>query len=391
MKIIQVHNYYQYSGGEDIVVKNEYELLKAYNHTVLQYTTNNSEIKGYNLLDKTNLIINATFSKKTYDVLTELFKKEKPDVCHVHNTFPLITPSVYYACKDAKIPVVQTLHNYRLLCSNAYFFRNGKVCEECMGKSLFISLKYGCYRNSRIQTFILARMIEYYKRFDAWNMLIDKYIVLTEFSKKKFIQGGLFSEKIFVKPNFLLNDPGFDYGTQKYFLFAGRLDVTKGINVLTEALKKIPEDIELVVAGDGMLKNNVINIKGIKYLGQLNHMQLLMKLKEAIALIFPSLVYETFGMIIVESFACGKPVIASNLGAAAEFIKPGKTGLLFEAGNSEELSKEMEWAYRHPEEMKRMGMNARKEYEEKYTAERNYKMLMGIYTNLRESVVKTSQ
>lgn len=379
MKILQIHNYYQFSGGEDVVVKNEYELLKSFGHNLIQYFKYNSEIEKYSLIQKGKLFYETSFSKQTYREVLSLLKVEKPDVVHIHNTLPLISPSVYYACNDAGIPVVQTLHNYRLLCSNAYLFREGKVCEECIGKSLYNSVKYGCYRNSKVQTLALARIIEKNKKWGTWENKINKYIALTEFSKSKFIEGGISEEKIIVKPNFIFNDPGVNYEEQNHFLFAGRLDVTKGIEVLLEARKHISKDILIFIAGDGKLRNKIINGFNENYLGHLNHNELISYIKSSIALIFPSIWYEVMPMIIVEAFACGKPVIASKLGAMSELVEDGRTGLLFEPGNAEDLAEKIKWAYEHKDEMKQMGMNARREYEEKYTAEKNYKILIDIY------------
>ena len=379
MKVLQVHNYYQYPGGEDAVVKYEYELLTANNDKVIQYIRKNKEIENYSLLQKGRLLFETSCSKRTYNEISEIIKKEKPDICHVHNTLPLVSPSIYYACKDLNINVVQTLHNYRLLCSNAYFFKAGKICEECLVKSLYHSVKYGCYRDSKLQTFALARSIEKNKKWGTWQNKIDKYIALTEFSKNKFIKGGLPKEKLIVKPNFIFIDPGFDYNTQNHFLFAGRLDVTKGIEVILEANKNVIKNAKIFIAGNGTFKNKVISVFHKNYFGQLNHNELIKFIKDSIALIFPSIWYEGMPMTIIESFACGKPVIASKLGSMAEMIDDGKTGLLFEVGNSEDLAKKINWASEHPVEMKQMGMNARKEYEEKYTAEKNYEILMSIY------------
>lgn len=379
MKILQVHNYYQFSGGEDVVIKNEYELLTSQKHTVLQYLKNNSEIVEYSLLQKGKLFFDTSYSKKSYLEILELLKIEKPDVAHVHNTLPLITPAVYYACNELNIPVVQTLHNYRLLCSNAYLFKNGNVCEECIGKSLYHSVKYGCYRDSRIQTFALARMVEKHRKLGTWSTKIDAYIALTNFSKIKFVEGGLPEDKIIVKPNFLSSDLGFNYNTQNYFLFAGRLDITKGIEVILEANKNVNQNAKILIAGDGSFKDKVISVFNENFLGQLNHNALMKYLKDSTALIFPSPLFENMPLTIVETFASGKPVIASNLGAMAELIEDGRTGLLFEPGNSDDLADKINWANEHKEEMRQMGINARKEYEEKYTAEKNYKILMDIY------------
>ena len=385
MKILQVHNYYQYAGGEDIALRNEYEVLSRNGHEVIRYIKKNKEIEDYSLLKKYNLFLQTAYSKRTYDSLIKLLAKEKPDICHVHNTLPLISPSVFYACNAKKIPVVQTLHNYRLLCANAYLFRDGKVCEECIGKSLYRSLKYGCYRNSRIQTLALARMVEKHKKFSTWSNRIDAYIALTNFSKEKFVLGGLPKEKISVKPNFLFEDPGMSSDLQgEYFLFAGRLDVTKGIKTLLAAVNNLERKVKIKVAGEGNLKNDLLAQDKIIYLGQLKHQQLIQNLKGARSLILPSLWYEGFPMLIVEAFACGKPVIASNLGAMAELITDGKTGLLFKPGNAKELTEKINWAYSHKKEMQQMGINARKEFEEKYTADRNYKMLMDIYNTVIE-------
>ncbi len=390
MNILQIHNYYQYSGGEDVVLKNEYELLTSKKHTVLQYLKNNSEISDYSLLQKGKLFYNTSYSKKSYREILKLFKVEKPDVAHVHNTLPLITPAVYYACNELNIPVVQTLHNYRLLCSNAYLFRNGKVCEECIGKSLYHSLKYGCYRYSRIQTFALARMVEKHRKLVTWSTKIDAYIALTNFSKKKIVEGGFPENKIFIKPNFLSNDPGVNDLQTDYFLFAGRLDITKGLHIILNAISNVNESIKILVAGDGPCKSEIQNTSKIKYEGQLTRIDLIKKIHEAIAVIFPSIWYETFGLSIIEAFASGKPVIASNLGAMAELIEDGRTGLLFEPGNSDDLADKINWANEHKEEMRQMGINARKEYEEKYTAERNYKILMDIYEKAIENRRKRS-
>jgi len=379
MKIIQVHNYYQYPGGEDVVVENEYNLLTSHGNEVYQYLKFNKEIQAYSLIEKAKLFFSTTYSHQSYQELYSVIKRINPAVCHVHNTIPLISPSVYYACSENNIPVVQTLHNYRLLCSNAYLFREGKVCEECIGKSPYNSVKYGCYRDSKLQTFSLVRAIDKNIKWGTWNNKIDLYIALTEFAKNRFIEGGLPKDKFKVKPNFLSEDPGINYDIQNHFLFAGRLDVTKGVNLLLDSLQFIHEGMQILLAGDGPLKSEVQNRSKVKYEGQLDRSELMKRIHESIAVIFPSISYETFGLLIIEAFACGKAVIASKLGAMAELIQDGKTGLLFEPGNASDLAEKISWAYMHKEEMKQMGINARKEYENKYTAERNYDLLINIY------------
>ena len=379
MKILQVHNYYKLFGGEDILYNNEYELLTSNGHYVIQYSKKNKEIENFNLLQKVSLFFDSAISKKSYEEISSLIRKEKPNICHVHNTLALISPSVYFACKDNKIPVVQTLHNYRLLCSNAYFFRNGNICEECLGGSLYHSVKYGCYRNSKIQTFALARMIEKHRKLNTWFEKIDMFISPSNFTRQKYIEGGFPEDKIMVKPNFLIEDSGFNYSSGDYFIFAGRMDELKGIKILNDAAKNFSSDIKIKLAGEVNLEEEIVLDKSLESIGFIPHNILLEVIKNSIALIFPSTWYETFGVSIIEAFACGKSVIASNHGAMAELIEDGKTGLLFEPGNSKDLAEKINWAYHHKNEMREMGKNARKEYEEKYTAEKNYQQLMNIY------------
>lgn len=379
MKILQIHNKYQQQGGEDVVYNAEKELLESHGHTVIRYERNNKEIEEYSFVKKSSLLWQTSWSKKSYTEIIKLIKKEKPNICHVHNYLPLISPSVFYACKEQDLPVVQTLHNYRLLCSNAYLFRNGKVCEECLGGSLYHSVKYGCYRDSKLQTLALARMVEKHKKINTWDDIVNGYICLTTFAKRKFIKGGLPKNKLYIKPNFLSDIKINNFVEKDYFFFAGRLDKTKGIEILKGSFEKL-KNIKIKIAGEGPLKRYFKKTNSnIEYLCQQQHAKILELLSASIALIFPSIWYEGMPMTIVEAFACSKPVIASDLGAMPEMIDDGKTGLMFQTGNAEDLAVKIKWAYEHKEEMKQMGINARKEYEEKYTDEKNYQIIMEIY------------
>jgi glycosyltransferase involved in cell wall biosynthesis len=385
MKVLQIHNFYQFSGGEDIVLENEYDLLARNGNAVVQYTRDNDEIRKYSLLGIIRFILTAKFSLRAYKEITAVIRDFRPNVCHIHNTFPLISPSAYYACHDMNVPVVQTLHNYRVLCSNACLFRDGQVCEECLGKSLYHSVRYGCYHNSSLQTLVVSSIIEYHKKKGTWQDPVGAYIALTEFSRKKLIEGGLPEGKIFVKPNCLAKDPGLGTDSEDYFLFVGRLDINKGVQILIDAFDKLENRINLFVAGDGPLRDAVVGAKNAVYLGHLGHEELITKLKKCSVVIFPSVWYECMPMTIIESFACGKPVIASNLGVMAELIDHGRTGLLFDYGDTKDLVSKCIWAKEHPEEMNRMGMNARKEFQDKYTAAKNYDALLSIY----ETVIKS--
>jgi len=384
MKILQVHNYYQLPGGEDTVVKNEYDLLISKSNVVKQYFCNNKEIKSYKFINKIQLLYKSVYNKETYFKISKIIKQENPDICHVHNTLSLISPSVYFACKDNNIPVVQTLHNYRLLCSNGYLFRSGEICEQCLGKSLYNSVKYGCYRDSRLETLALANIIEFHKFNNTWDTKIDAYIALTNFAKSKFVAGGISAKKIFVKTNFQFNHVRQVPILSDYFLFAGRLDKTKGINLLT-ALKNSSLVNNIKIAGSGAEIEKIIKLYGSNYLGQLNSYDFNGVLSGSLALLFPSVWYEGMPMTIIEAFSHGKPVIASNLGAMAELIEDGVTGLLFKTNDLEDLQNKLYWALNNKDKMIEMGKNAYKVYLEKYTPEKNYEMMMNIYNSVIEN------
>ncbi|HNR69682.1 MAG TPA: glycosyltransferase family 4 protein [bacterium] len=377
MKILQAHNYYQFSGGEDVVLSAEHQLLSEKNHFVKQLLVNNNEIKNYSLIQKLKIVFSPSDSSIFQGKIKYILNSTNFDILHCHNFYPLLSPGLFYYSKSTTTANLLTLHNFRLLCANASLFRNNNICEECINKSLYCSLKYKCYRNSRIATFAVARMVETHKKMRTWQHEIDAYICLTEFSRRKFRQGGLPNDKLFIKPNFLEFDPGFEITTGKYFLFIGRLETVKGVQLLPEVAGQVSRPINVI--GQGTLLQSFRNVNNLKYLGQQKRSNVMKHLHNAICLILPSLWYEMMPMTILEAFACAKPVIASRLGAMAELIQDGVTGLLFEPGSAEDLAKKMNWAIEHPEEMKQMGLNARREYERKYTAETNYKILIEIY------------
>jgi glycosyltransferase involved in cell wall biosynthesis len=291
--------------------------------------------------------------------------------------------------------VVQTLHNYRLLCPNALLFRQGKVCEDCLGKVFaYPGIVHGCYRESRAQSAVVALMLSAHRLLKTWHKKVSRYIALTEFARQKFIYGGLPAEKITVKPNFLADDKEYvphTEGQGKGALFVGRLSEEKGLRTILHAFRQLPE-VPLTIAGDGplrqMVEAEVLRGANIRYTGRLNKEEIMALMRQSAFLIFPSQWYEGFPMTIVEAFANGLPVIASRLGAMAEIISDGKTGLWFAPGDASDLLQKVKWAYEHPAEMRRMGVNARKEYEQKYTAEKNYQMLMGIYQEAMENRYK---
>ncbi len=381
MNILLIHNHYQQPGGEDAVFAAEAALLREAGHHVVTYTRSNDEAHALGAWGRLALPTRWIWARDTVRALRQIIAREKPDVAHFHNTHFMISPAAYYACREAGVPVVQTLHNYRLLCPNALFLRGGAVCELCPGRTPpWPGVFYGCYRASRLQTAGVAAMLTFHRWRKTWQEQVDCYIALTDFARQKFIQGGLPAEKIVVKPNFLTASPEVRFGGD-YALFVGRLSPEKGPDVLTAAWDGL--NVPLKIAGDGPL-GPAIRARAeasdqIVWLGQQPPGAVLSLLRQARFLIVPSTWYEGFPRTIAEAFACGTPVIASRLGALAEIVADGRTGLHFTPGDAADLAARVAWAWEHPEEMAAMGRNARAEYEAKYTAERNYALLMDIY------------
>lgn len=382
MKILQVHNYYKFPGGEDRVFAAETEILKRNGNEVITYTVNNNSIGSRSSF---SVACNTIWAENSRRKFVQILADKKPDVIHFHNTFPLISPSAYYACNEARIPVIQTLHNYRLLCPAAILFRNGNVCEDCVGKLLPLSgILYGCYRKSRLQTTVVSAMLVIHRLLRTWRERVNLYIALTDFTRRKYIEGGLPAEKVIVKPNFIYFDPGVQRGGRKYFLFVGRLSQEKGIRTLLKAWRGL-DKIPLKIAGDGPLGDETeLSVKlkkaqNIELLGRCSHDEIVALMKEACCLILPSEWYECFSVAIIEAFACGLPVITSPLGAMSELIDEKQTGMFFKSGDVQDLKAKVEWAWTHLDKVEQMSKEVRNEYEIKYTAERNYKLLMEIY------------
>jgi glycosyltransferase involved in cell wall biosynthesis len=373
-RILSVHNFYQQPGGEDNVFATEIAMLEQRGHKVARFTEDNHRIGRSGL----GTGCSAVWSTQSYRGIRSISRDASCQVAHFHNTFPLISPAGYYAARSAGAAVVQTLHNYRLLCPGATLYRSGAVCEECIEKrSLLPAIRHGCYRDSRPATTAVAAMLAIHRVADTWREMVDVYIALTEFARRKFIEGGLPSERVVVKPNFVAPDPGVGTGQGGFALFAGRLSEGKGIHTLLEAWRRLP-DVPLIVAGDGPL-NTTEWPPGVTWLGRQSREQVLALMKDAFVLIVPSTWYEGAPGVVIEALACGLPVIASDIGSIPELVDDHRTGLLFLPGGAEDLAHKVRWAFDHPERMLEMRAAARREYETKYTADINYKRLMEIY------------
>ena len=330
----------------------------------------------YSFWEKIESAKNIFYSEKTYYEVEEIIKKENPDVCHIHNWIPLISPSVLQVCKNHKIPIVQTLHNYRYLCPKINYYRDGHICQDCTnGSNYFPAIKHKCYRNSFTQSYLLSKLLT--NNMDKIKNDVSFFICPSNFVKEEYEKNGFPSSKLIIKPNFLAEDPGAGEEFEDYFLFVGRFEETKGSRVINSAFAKLPSE-KLIVLGEKLSSDE--NPENIMFKNFISSRQKVYDYyKNACAVIFPSVTFEVMPMTIIEAFACGKPVIASRLGAMEEMIEDGKTGLLFEPGNPNDLSEKINWAVNHPIEIRDMSKNARKEFLKKYTSDNNFNRLMEIY------------
>lgn len=381
MRVLTVHNYYQQPGGEEQIFATEAALLESYGHEVLRYTLHNDNIMGANSL---RLAKNTLWNGTVYRELRSLLRQEKPQVVHFHNTFPLISPAAYHAVQDEGIAVVQTLHNYRLLCPNALFFRNGRICEDCLGKSFPLpGVVHGCYRGSQGASATVATMLGLHTCLGTWHNKVDTFIAYSQFAMQKFIQGGLPAKKLAFKTNFLHPAPEPGEGKGGYALFVGRLSIEKGLGVMLDAWKQLGGKLPLKILGDGPLAGQVIeatqHMPEIEWLGRKSLEQVYEIVGNAAFLVFPSEWYETFGRVAIEAFARGTPVVASKVGAITELIDHERTGLHFQPSDSTDLAAKVDWLLTHPQELSKMRQEARSDFEARYTAADNYKRLMEVY------------
>lgn len=390
LRCLLVHNRYLQQGGEDIVVQEEKLLLEKYGHKVKLYEIDNQQIDG--ILKKIQTGINITYSANAKSLFSNEIAHFQPDIIHIHNFFPLLTPSIYDACIEANIPCIQTLHNYRLICPGALLMCEGKVCERCIQGTPYNAVLHKCYRNSRIESFAVARMVAFHRRKNTWSEKVSRFIALTEFSKSKFVAAGFPPSKIIVKPNFVNQSKSYpktktdtdienhhlDNEKNNYALFVGRLSEEKGIVTLFDAWESI--DMQLHVVGSGSPQESIPNKnKRIKFLGKLSKAEVQAQMANARFLIMPSICYENLPLVIIEAFSCGLPVVASNLGAMKEIVEHKKTGLLFKPGDSVDLAEKINYLLNNPNKCNKMRINARTSYLENFTPQKNYELLISIY------------
>jgi glycosyltransferase involved in cell wall biosynthesis len=379
MRIAVLHNFYQQPGGEDQVFASETEMLERAGHTLIRITETNDRLNEMGALGQARAMI---WNRDAYRRVFETIRRERVEVAHFHNTFILLSPASYYAARRAGAAVVQTLHNYRLLCPAATFLRDGKPCEDCLGHFVaWPGVRHACYHGSRKTTAGVAAMLSLHRAAGTWRNAVDAYIALTEFARPRFVKGGLPAARICVKPNFI-QDPGIGKAGD-YALFAGRICHEKGIATLVDAWRTGAAMPPLRIAGDGPMcaemREQIRDLKNVEWIGRLSRDQVLAEMRGAMALVIPSIWYEGFPVSVVEAFATGLPVIASNIGALPELIKHEKTGLVFEAGDARGLSDAVLRLARDSDLRSKLRSNCRTEFVELYGEERNLQLLMSIY------------
>lgn len=383
MIVLQIHNRYLIRGGEDESREAEARLLRDRGHRVVEYVEDNVRVAA---LGNWRAAIRTLWSAESYRSVSDLIRRERPDVTVVHNFFPLVSPSVYYASRRQGVPVIQVLRNYRLFCPAATFFRDGQPCELCLGRLLALpGIRHRCYRNRRSATAVVSLMSALHRACGTWRRQVDRYVALSEFARAMCVKGGLPVGAIHVHPNFVHPDPGIGAGDGGYLLYVGRLSPEKGLGTLLDAWRQVKPSTPLKVVGDGpqaaTWQSRTRDWTGLEWLGRRSMAETLSLMGHAAALVFPSACYETFGRVAIEAYAKGTPVIASRLGALEELVEDGRTGFLFSHGDASALAGRLQsFLALPPDARAAMRIAARRRYETLYTADRHYEQLMGLLT-----------
>jgi glycosyltransferase involved in cell wall biosynthesis len=387
MKVLLVHSRYQQLGGEESVLESEGNLLSAKGIEVRLLQASNDSIVGIKgKLEASKAVFYSAPEVKRLNAFTAAFQ---PDIVHVHNWFPSLSPAIFRACHDRGFPVVHTLHNYRLLCIKGSLYRDGSPCEQCLGTSLRLAgLLHSCYRESRMGSAIATAGMLTHWRLGTWHHAVDRFIVLSEFARAKFIEGGLPADKLAVKPNCLDRDPGAQPGDGGYFAYVGRLTEEKGLLAVLRCWQAGPDLPTLKIAGSGPLEEQArmaaSSLSNVEWLGMQTSSGVADILAGAKALICPSLYYEGMPRIVIEAMAAGTPVIASRLGTYLEMIDHGNSGMLF-APNNEQLLLASIREFLCEQDPLRMRTAARKQFEDRYSSEANLDRLLEIYQQARDT------
>lgn len=375
LRVLIVHNSYQIRGGEDAVVEREAAALERAGCTVETLLFSNDDIGGP--MDRLRAAFEAPHAPRGIARVVAAVRRFRPDVVHAHNTFPLVSPGMHAAARAEGAVTVQTLHNFRLACAGAMLMREGVPCETCLTGSPYSAVRYGCYRGSKLGTLAVARMIDRHRRAGTWTREVDAFIALTPFARGRFVAAGLPADRIVVKPNGLA-DPGASSNTPRFgILFAGRLSTEKGLQTLRAAAPQVGGPIDVV--GDGPLRDSLVGVPNLRLAGTVPGAEVQARMARAAALVVPSLWYEGLPMVVAEAYAAGTPVIASRIGALADLVEDGVTGLLVTPGDPDDLARAMSRILADPDAARCMGDAARAVYLRDWTEEATTSALVSIY------------
>ena len=389
MRVLLAHNFYRSSApsGEDVVYRNERSLLERNGVEVVPFERFNDDLDDSTFAKRVRLARECVWSIDTYAALQDIIRTTRPDVAHFHNTFPQISPSAYAACKDLGMPVVQTLHNFRLICPGALLLRNGLPCEECASGALLPALRNRCYRNSLLATIPVAWMLYRNRRRGIYASQVDRYIALTRFAREKFGSSVLPADRISVRPNFLADPPTPGEGRGGYVVYVGRLSEEKGVLPLLAGWRYLP-DVPLKIVGDGPLRGRMEEAArqggmNVEFLGYRGNAEAVGIVREALLSVLPSLCYESFPLTVVESYACGTPVVASRIGSLAEIVRDGVTGASVRPADPADLASTVRGLLEDPGRLSELRGNSRREFESLYAPERALDTLLEIYRDVQ--------
>jgi glycosyltransferase involved in cell wall biosynthesis len=385
MRILQVHNFYDHFGGECQVVRAQRALLEAAGHEVVPFYRHSRDIAGWSALRKANALARVAFNPEMRRRLAETVASARPDVAHVHNVFPLISPSIYTYLAELGIPIVQTVHNYRFVCPNGLFYAAGKPCEACLQEKSFLpALRKACFRDSWALSGLYAAAVGLGWRNGAFAA-IDTFVALSYFIRDKLTQGGVSLEKIRVCGNFIdlgRAEPAH-FPKSSYALYLGRLSAEKGIRTLLAALRRCR--VPCKIAGDGPLRAEVIEalqdpaLAHVDYLGFVDGDAKRELIARAACTVVPSECYENFPMAGVESLSLGTAVVAARIGGLPELVQDGETGFLFDAGDAGALAAALMQVAESPDRSAQMGQQAAHEARMRFGAARHLSELLAIY------------
>jgi glycosyltransferase involved in cell wall biosynthesis len=380
--VVLVYNHFRTPGGDAVMFEAEADLLRRRGWRVATVSDATPDVLG--AAQRVALGAEAVWSRRWRRRFHTVMTRLRPDVVHVHNTFPVMSPSVLYAAKEGGARVVQTLHDFRLVCPSAICYRDGAPCEDCVGRQVaWPALAHGCYRGSRVQSAAPVAMLAMHRALGTWDRAVDRFLAPSTSQVDVLVRGGIPAERIRVVPNFVDPDPGLGGADRPYCLFVGTLSEHKGVGIMLEAWAGL-SDVPLKVVGSAPTRGEDARsgpreVAGVEFLGRRPRREVLQLMRAARLLIVPSTWYEVAPMAILEAFACGVPVVASRVGSLIELVEDGVQGLLFSPGDARDLAAKVRGAWDHREETERMGAEARCTYERRFTADAHYAHLLEAY------------